>query len=67
MNYCDGRLVYFKGKTPKILNSDQSKVSTDGITILSGWRPVSKFSPMDISLPKGVTTSSKSEYSAIYW
>ena len=33
---CDGELVYFEGQTDRIMNLDESEVSTDGTTNLSG-------------------------------
>ena len=61
-----GELIYFEGQTDRILNLDESEVSTDGTTKLSGGRPTSKISPTDSSIPKGATTSNKSGYSATF-
>ena len=63
---CEGELIYFEGQTNRILNLDESEVSTDGTTKLSGGRPVSKISSTDSSIPKGATTSNKSGYSATF-
>ena len=63
---CDGELIYLEGQTNRILNLDESEVSTDGTTKLSGGRPVSKLSSTDSSIPKGATTCNKSGYSATF-
>jgi len=33
---CEGELVYFEGQTDRIIHLDESEVSTDGTTKLSG-------------------------------
>ena len=33
---CEGELVYFEGQTDRIINLNESEVSTDGTTKLSG-------------------------------
>jgi len=62
----EGELVFFKFQTDRILNLDESEVSTDGTTKLSGGRPTTKLSTVDTSLPKGASTGNKSGYSATF-
>ena len=61
-----GELVYFDSQTDRILNLDESEVSTDGTSKLSGGRPVNKLCSDDSDLPKGATVSNKSGYSATF-
>ena len=61
-----GELVYFDEQTDRILNLDESEVSTDGTSKLSGGRPVNKLCSNDSDLPKGATVSNKSGYSATF-
>ena len=62
----EGELVYFESQTNRILNLDESEVSTDGTSKLSGGRPVNKLCSNDSHLPKGATVSNKSGYSATF-
>ena len=62
----EGELVFFKFQTDRILNLDESEVSTDGTTKISGGRPSTKLSSADTSLPKGASTGNKSGYSATF-
>ena len=55
-------LVYFESQSNIILNIDESEVSTDGSSKLSGGRPLNKLSYADVDLPKGVKISNKSGY-----
>ena len=61
-----GELVFFESQTNIILNLDESEVSTDGTSKLSGGRPVTKLSSSDRTLPKGATISNKSGYSTTF-
>ena len=61
-----GELVYLESQTHRIMNLDESEVSTDGTSKLSGGRPVTELSSSDKSLPKGANTSNKSGYSATF-
>ena len=62
----EGELVFLEFQTDRILNLDESEVSTDGTTKLSGGRPTTKLSTVDTSLPKGASTGNKSGYSATF-
>ena len=62
----EGELVFLKFQTDRILNLDESEVSTDGTTKISGGRPSTKLSSADTSLPKGASTGNKSGYSATF-
>ena len=46
----EGELVYCDGQTDRILNLDESEISTDGTSKLAGGRPVTNVSPLDKSL-----------------
>ena len=61
-----GEIVYFDNQTDRILNLDESEVSTDGTSKLSGGRPGNKLCPNDSKLPKGATACNKSGYSATF-
>ena len=61
-----GELVYLDSQLDRILNLDESEVSTDGTSKLSGGRPVNKLCSSDTQLPKGATVSNKSGYSATF-
>ena len=58
--------MYCESMTDRILNLDESEVSTDGTTKLSGGRPVNKLCANDAQLPEGATISNKSGYSATF-
>ena len=45
--------------TVRILNIDESKISTDGTTKMCGGRPVTEYSPTDGSLPEGENSTNK--------
>ena len=62
----EGEIVYFELQLDRILNLDESEVSTDGTLKLSGGRPINKLCANDVQLPKGATVSNKSGYSAIF-
>ena len=55
----EGELVYFPGQLERILNIDESEVSTDGTTKMCGGRPVTEYSPTDCRLPKGANSTNK--------
>eukprot|EP00560_Eucampia_antarctica_P005135 CAMPEP_0197841872 /NCGR_PEP_ID=MMETSP1437-20131217/46422_1 /TAXON_ID=49252 ORGANISM="Eucampia antarctica, Strain CCMP1452" /NCGR_SAMPLE_ID=MMETSP1437 /ASSEMBLY_ACC=CAM_ASM_001096 /LENGTH=124 /DNA_ID=CAMNT_0043451679 /DNA_START=933 /DNA_END=1308 /DNA_ORIENTATION=+ len=55
----EGELVYFASQTNRILNVDESEVSTDGTSILPGGRLVNKLCSNDSQLPKGATEVTK--------
>ena len=61
-----GELVIFQSQLHCILNLDESEVSTDGTSKLSGGRPVNKLCATDTQLPKGAIVSNKSGYSATF-
>ena len=43
----------------RILNIDESEISTDGTTQVCGGRPVTEYSPTDGSLPNGANSTNK--------
>ena len=59
-----GELVYFEFKSNRILNIDESEVSIDGTSRLSGGLPLTTLSSADGDSPKGATISNKNVYSA---
>ena len=56
----------FELQTNRIINLDESKVSTDGASSISGGCPVAKFSWVDADLPIGAIISNKRGYSVIF-
>ena len=61
-----GELVYFELQSNRILNLDESEVSTDGTSKPSGNLPLIKLSSADGDLPKGAKISNKSGYSTTF-
>ena len=58
-----GELHFFDGQLHRIINLDESEVSTDGTSKLSGGRPSTSYSSTDKSIPKGAQATNKSGYS----
>ena len=59
-------MFIFNTQSNRILNLDESEVSTDGTSKLSGGRPLTRIFSVDGDLPKGATISNKSGYSATF-
>ena len=61
-----GKIVYFESQSNTILNFDESEVSTDVTSELSGVFPLTKLLYVDGDLHKGATISNKNGYSATF-
>ena len=61
----DGELVFFDGQLERILNIDESEVTTDGTSKLSGGRPVTEYCCRDNSI-SGAEGTNKSGYAATF-
>ena len=53
----EGELVFLESQLHKILNLDESEVSTNGTTKLAGGRPVTELLALKTTLPIGATAS----------
>ena len=53
----EGELVFLESQTHRIINLDESEVSTDGTSKLSGGRPVTELSASDAAIPTGANTA----------
>ena len=62
----EGELVFLESQTHRIINLDESEVSTDGTSKLSGGRPVTELSSSNTAIPTGASTANKSGYSATF-
>ncbi|OEU17850.1 hypothetical protein FRACYDRAFT_238278 [Fragilariopsis cylindrus CCMP1102] len=60
-----GELVFHPGQLDRILNIDESEVSTDGTSKLTGGRPVTEYCSRESSI-SGAEGSNKSGYSATF-
>ena len=59
-------LYFFEGQLDRIINLDESEISTDGTSNIDGGRPATTYTSTDSSLPKGVEATNKSGYSATF-
>ena len=59
-------LVYFESQSNRVLNIDESEVSTDGTSKISGGRPLTNLFSTDSDLPNGEKIGNKSGYSATF-
>ena len=57
-----GELHFFDGQLHRIINLDESEVSTDGTSKLAGGLPSNSYSSTNNYLPKGVQETKKSGY-----
>ena len=55
-----GELVFFQSQLHRILNLDESEVSTDGTTKETGGRPSTKLASTNPAIPIGATATNKS-------
>ena len=62
----EGELFFFPDQLHRILNIDESEVSTDGTTKELGGRPTTKPMSTSSTLPKGATSTNKSSYTAAF-
>ena len=61
----EGELVFFDGQLERILNIDESEVTTDGTSKLAGGRPVTEYCCRDNSI-SGAEGTNKSGYAATF-
>ena len=59
-------IYFFEGQLYRIINLDESEISTDGTSKISGGRPSNTYTSTGSSLPKGVEATNKSGYSATF-
>ena len=62
----DGELVFLESQTDRIINLDESEVSTDGTSKLSGERPVTELLSSNSVIPTGANMMNKSGYSVTF-
>ena len=62
----EGEIVFLESQTHRIINLDESKVSTDGTSKLADRQPVTELSSSNTIIPTGVNTENKSGYSATF-
>ena len=61
-----GELVYLESQTHRIINLDESEVSTDGTSKLADRQPVTELPSSNTTIPTGVNTENKSGYRATF-
>ena len=61
-----GELVFLPGQLERVLNLDESEVTTDGTSKWTGGRPTTKMSSTDEKSTQGATEAHKSSYSATF-
>ena len=61
-----GELIFYEGQLDRILKVDESEVSTDGTSKLSGGRPITEYGSNDPNIAPGVTAANKSSYCATF-
>ena len=66
MKEIGSELYFFEGKIDIIINLDESEISTDGTSKISGGRPATTYTSTDSIPPKGVEAMNKSGYSATF-
>ena len=62
----EGELVFFDGQLERILNIDESEVTTDGTSKLTGGRPVTEYCSSDTRIGTGAEGTNKSGYAATF-
>ena len=62
----EGELVFFDGQLDRILNIDESEVTTDGTSKLTGGRPVTEYCSSDSRIGTGAEGTNKSGYAATF-
>ena len=66
MKETGSELYLFEGQLDIIINLDESEISTDGTSNISGGGPATTYTSTDSSLPKGVEAANKSGYSSTF-
>ena len=66
MKETGSELYLFQGQLDRIINLDESEISTDGTSNIAGGRSATTYTSTDSSLPKGVEAANKSGYSATF-
>ena len=59
-------IYFFEGQLDRIINLDESEISTGGTSKINGGRPATTYTSTDSSLPKGVEATNKSNYGATF-
>ena len=62
----EGELVFFDDQLQRILNIDESEVTTDGTSKLTGGRPITEYCPTDTRIGTGAEGTNKSGYAATF-
>ena len=62
----EGELVFFDGQLQRILNIDESEVTTDGTSKLTGGRPITEYCSTDTRIGTGAEGTNKSGYAATF-
>ena len=61
-----GELIFFPGQLDRILNVNESEVTTDGTSKLVGGRPITQWVSRDARIGTGAQPTNKSGYSATF-
>ena len=62
----EGELVFLPSQRDRILNIDESEVTTDGTSKLTGGRPVTEYCSADTRIGTGAEGTNKSGYAATF-
>ena len=62
----EGELVFLPSQCDQILNIDESEVTTDGTSKLTGGRPVTEYCSSDTRIGSGAKGTNKSGYVAMF-
>ena len=65
MKETGSELYFFEGQLDRIINLDESEISTDGTSKIAGGRPATTYTSTYSSLPKGVETRTRAATSLI--
>ena len=66
MKEIGSELYFFEGQLDKIINLDESEISTDSTSNIDGGRLATTYTSTDSSLPKGVESKNKRGYRATF-
>ena len=66
MKETGSELYFFEGKLDRIINLDESEISTDGTSNISRGRPATTYTSTDSSPHKGVESKNKRGYRATF-
>ena len=64
MKETGSELYFFEGQLDRIINLDESEISTNGTSKIDGGRPATTYTSTDSIPPKGVEATNKSGYRA---